>query len=493
MALPPGITPKTVTVGIASFFDGSIAEGRATITAPVNVVHGPSNRPIFSSDMSKPFVDGEASFDLCPTDAAGLNRVDWTYKLKVEISGAKVQPDPIYFVLPEAGPDQIDLDALVPVPSTAGTPISVEVLTADSLDPYTASFLADPTSETRATLDSLDLGGGLDDAGVAALVGDTGTATGTALRAAFGSEVSVAAYGAKADGETDDTAAIAAAVADAAAQAALIGSTVPVRLMAGTHLVHLRPQAADAGIYAAIELPSNVHLIGAGRGATVVKLDAGETAVGGHIVHNAGLGGGDSGISVSDLTVDGNGDNQTQLNQGVSFLRATDIAVTRVTVRNVFGDAAYPPGETFHFAVDSCVRVTYTDCQAIGTAGEQGSGFGDNSSTDVQYGGCMAVGMSAGMGFASWHGSAVSYTGCRAQQCGANGFNVEFGRDVLYAGMYRRRRGIRPGSRVHVPQRRDSWQRRIGVRDQRNASRGALRLRVPEQRDRPVGGHWRRY
>lgn len=148
MALPPGITPKTVTVGVASFFDGALAEGTATITAPVNVVHNPSNRPIFSSRMVKRFVDGEASFDLAPTDAAGLNRVDWTYKLNVVIQGALVQPDPIYFTLPAAGPDVIDLDALVPVPSSAGMPVSVAVLTAEELDGYTAQYLGDPTSAT---------------------------------------------------------------------------------------------------------------------------------------------------------------------------------------------------------------------------------------------------------------------------------------------------------------------------------------------------------
>jgi hypothetical protein len=133
VALPPGITPKTVTVGIASFFDGTLADGTATITAPVNVVHTPSNRPIFSSQMSQRFVDGVATFNLCPNDAAGLNRVDWPYKLNVVISGALVQPDPIYFLLPSAGPDVVDLDGLVAVPSSSGTPISVDVLTTQDL------------------------------------------------------------------------------------------------------------------------------------------------------------------------------------------------------------------------------------------------------------------------------------------------------------------------------------------------------------------------
>jgi carbon monoxide dehydrogenase subunit G len=150
VALPPGITPKTVTVGIASFFDGTLAEGTASITAPVNVVHGPSNRPIFSSTISQRFVDGVASFNLAPTDAPGLNRVDWTYKLNVVISGALVQPDPIYFILPAAGPDTIDLDGLVTVPSSAGVPISVDVLTTTDL----TSPTSDASTALRAALES---------------------------------------------------------------------------------------------------------------------------------------------------------------------------------------------------------------------------------------------------------------------------------------------------------------------------------------------------
>lgn len=129
MALPNGITPKVVTVGIGSFFDGSLVEGTATITAQVNVIHVPSGSPIFSSAMSQRLVDGSATFTLCPTDHPDLNRVDWTYKLTVKVTGALVQPDPIYFTLPVAGPDTVDLDSLVSVPSSAGTPVSVDVIT----------------------------------------------------------------------------------------------------------------------------------------------------------------------------------------------------------------------------------------------------------------------------------------------------------------------------------------------------------------------------
>lgn len=143
MALPPGIVSKTVTVGVASFFDGTLAEGTATVTAPVNVVHTPTNRPIFSGQISKRFVNGQASFDLCPTDAEGLNRKDWTYVLRVVVQGALVQPEPIWFTLPEGGPDEIDLDGLVTVPSSAGTPVSVSVLTAEDLPDYIDAYLAE--------------------------------------------------------------------------------------------------------------------------------------------------------------------------------------------------------------------------------------------------------------------------------------------------------------------------------------------------------------
>lgn len=125
MALPPGVTAKTVSLGIASFADGTLVAGRVTVSMPVNVVHLPSNRPVFSSDITKPFVDGAVSFDLCPTDADGLNRTDWTYRLKVEVQGAAVQPPALYFTLPTASPDIVDLDGLATAPASDGTPVGL--------------------------------------------------------------------------------------------------------------------------------------------------------------------------------------------------------------------------------------------------------------------------------------------------------------------------------------------------------------------------------
>ena len=226
MALPPGITPKTVTVGIASFFDGTLAEGTATITAPVNVVHTPSNRPIFSSVMSKRFANGEATFDLCPTDAEGLNRRDWTYILKVTIQGAVKQPDPIWFTLPTAGPDTVDLDGLVTVPSSAGTPISVDVLTTTDIN--TGDY--EPTGAwdwTGATVTGLSAGGAVD-----SVNGQTGAVTLDAADIGAQAAATLAADTAAhvTDGSALDTALRAAFVAHSELDAAVLGDYTPLSL-----------------------------------------------------------------------------------------------------------------------------------------------------------------------------------------------------------------------------------------------------------------------
>jgi hypothetical protein len=130
LALPAGLTPKTLTIGIPTKFNGSPASGSATLTAPKNLVHTPTGTPLFSGKLVKQFSGlTEISFtDLVPTDAAGLNRVDWTYTLEVRINGAVEQPEPVPFLLPSAGPDTVDAELLVSLPSSAGTPVSVSAV-----------------------------------------------------------------------------------------------------------------------------------------------------------------------------------------------------------------------------------------------------------------------------------------------------------------------------------------------------------------------------
>jgi hypothetical protein len=257
------------------------------------------------------------------------------------------------------------------------------------------------------------------------------------LSSTFAGAVLVSAFGAKADGTTDDSLSIRAAITAAAALAGSTGRQAVVQLMAGIHAVTFLPSTNVSGYIQAIELPPNVHLRGMGIGATSIRLIAGSNpgSSSAAIIRNRTLnGGGDQNISLSHFEVDGQGAINQSLIQGVAFVRARSIHVSNVRVRNVYGTAPYPPGETFHFTTDSCVDVTYTDCECIGDSGTQGSGFADNSSTNIRYVGCTARGMSAGMGFASWHSANVSFAACLAYKNGTHGFNVEFGRDVTFVG-----------------------------------------------------------
>lgn len=133
MALPAGITPKTVTVGIPTFtVGGRPATGSATLIAATNLVHVPTGTPLFSGKVTKQFKGlAQVEFtDLVPTDDPGLNRVDWTYRLEVRVNGAIEQPEPIDFPLPAAGPDVVDAELLVEVPGSAGTPVYAQAVLA---------------------------------------------------------------------------------------------------------------------------------------------------------------------------------------------------------------------------------------------------------------------------------------------------------------------------------------------------------------------------
>jgi hypothetical protein len=189
-----------------------------------------------------------------------------------------------------------------------------------------------------------------------------------------------------------------------------------------------------SGIWTGTQIPGNCHLQGAGKNATCFKLAASQTNAG-SMAANTSLDGNnqDQHGSISHCTLDGNGANQTVLGGGIGWVRAQGYICDNVRVQNIFGNASSPPGETFHFSTTYGADHDYVSCDAIGTAGTQGSGFATNGSTNIKRVNCVADSMSAGMGFADYESVGIINTACFARRCGANGFNSE-GCQIIYNG-----------------------------------------------------------
>lgn len=158
--------------------------------------------------------------------------------------------------------------------------------------------------------------------------------------------INVKDFGAVGDGQTDDTAAIQAAVDSTGG----IGASVLVP--AGTYLVS-----------APIILSEKITLFGEGMGATVLKIpDQHNQDIIGLV--RTPFGNGTHYVSVRDLTLDGNRENQTGAEHYGFFCGVTparpesdfDIACTRVEARN-FWVYGFDPHEV-------TTRLTLTDCVA---------------------------------------------------------------------------------------------------------------------------------
>lgn len=256
----------------------------------------------------------------------------------------------------------------------------------------------------------------------------------------------VKAYGAAGDGVTDDVLAF-----RAASEAAGLNAGDTVYVPAGTYIVSAAVHPTTTSVAAAIVLRDNVILKGAGIRTSTIKLKAAFSEPAGmgaswqlHIISTripfASSLPANQGITVEDLTIDGNGANQTLIppNSNGSgaialFIGATKGAwINRVQVKNLFGNASSGSGETFAFDCNTSANVFYTDCEAYGDDGETATGFSVNVSTGVQYSNCIAYGMTHGMGFTHWTSAAVQYVNCRAYLNGRHGFNTERSEYVTY-------------------------------------------------------------
>ena len=233
----------------------------------------------------------------------------------------------------------------------------------------------------------------------------------------------VKAYGAKGDGVTDDTAALQSCATAAAAN--------EVYVPAGIYMLHLAAHPADGTYQVGLVLRSGTRLRFA-PGA-VFKLMANQPS--GHVIMNFNIGvGGDENIVLEDVVIDGNNANQTNIHNGVTFLRTRGVKFNRVLCKNLRGTATSGANENFFFEVQLSGDVSFTDCTALCTTGSSSSGFSADTSTNVVYSGCRAIGMSVANGFTHNTCRSVSYVNCDALLNANIGFNSELSTDVTYAG-----------------------------------------------------------
>ncbi len=197
-------------------------------------------------------------------------------------------------------------------------------------------------------------------------------------------------------------------------------------------MVSVAAHPEDKSYLCALVVPANVTVMGAGRGATTVKLLPNQSS--GYMVLNRRIAStGDENIHFADLTFDGNAAAyRTGLFNGVVMIRGRGIGHTRVRVQNVRGTEGYPPNERFHFDAVLSADVRYFECEAVGSAGSTATGFSANGSTNVSWVSCTARGMSTAHGFTHHGCRNLVCAGCRSYLNAGIGFNSEVSENVLY-------------------------------------------------------------
>jgi Pectate lyase superfamily protein len=236
--------------------------------------------------------------------------------------------------------------------------------------------------------------------------------------------------GAVGDGAANDT----QAFIDAASELRGLGGGV-LYVPPGTYMVGLSAHPNFASYFAAFTLSSNVVLQGCGRAASKIKLIASQTQGWDTSQFPAIIIPWDNGqddIEIRDITIDGNGANQTHTHYGILLIRTQRAKHYNVLVKNCRGTASSGVNETFHFETQNGLDTLYVGCEALGDAGSTASGFSADKQTLVEYVGCSGHSMSVGHGFTHNDCKHISYTNCHAYFNTLYGFNCEESRDVAY-------------------------------------------------------------
>jgi parallel beta-helix repeat protein len=188
-------------------------------------------------------------------------------------------------------------------------------------------------------------------------IGTTTAAAGRFSSLSSGSVLDVThpAFGARGNGETNDTAAIQAAINAASA----LGGAI-VYLPAGTYIIPTY-----------LSIPSNVWLRGAGSTSVIKRADAKNGSGGMNLLLGVTSA---TDIIISDLDVDGNGaaqdeptgSNHNQVN--IRLVSATDCIIERVYSHAAINGNIY---------LESCVGCTVQASMTYGATGHAGGGIGD--------------------------------------------------------------------------------------------------------------------
>ncbi|WJN60294.1 glycosyl hydrolase family 28-related protein [Pseudomonas sp. SO81] len=216
------------------------------------------------------------------------------------------------------------------------------------------------------------------------------------------------AYGALGDGVADDTAAIQAAI-----DAAFTAGGGVVYLPEGVY----RISGDGTGAGNCLTMHSQVDMIGAGMGSTVLKL------VDGSALPLLGMIGSPTGevlqgVGISDLSLDGNRGNSSGEVNGWHLAASTagisgNLSIERVEVRDVSGSGFRVDGQTSHLLIKESVAH-----------GNGQDGFVSRDSNSGYYADNQAYG-NDGNGFAlDTHHSALTFTNNDAFANGANGLLV---------------------------------------------------------------------
>lgn len=242
--------------------------------------------------------------------------------------------------------------------------------------------------------------------------------------------IDILAFGADPTGVRDST--------DAIQSALYAAASGTVYVPPGNYQVSLQNSPAS-GYLSCLIIPGYTTMQGGGRGASTIFMAANQTTgndVSGSnsiLINQNITNGGDEQITISDLTFDGNASNQTHTHEGVSFLRARGVRLTRVCSTNFRGTANSGTNETFHISFTLGADFSGTDCEVVGTSGTTASGFSFQGSTNGRYTGCTAFGMTMANGFTHNNCSHVAHVNCNSYLNGGNGFNSEVSTSIVYS------------------------------------------------------------